>query len=118
MSGTGNASVDVQRMLSLDAGALEKLRCGCRDHGSEGCCSCCCGPHPFPWAGPSDGAIREREVHLKKLIPAAKALLAAAQGALAEGATTAAEIRDVQRLEIWLGRLFVEEERYRKPPKK
>lgn len=117
MSGTGG-STDVQRMLSLDASALQGQKCGWHGHGSDGCCCCGGAHHAMPWAGPSTGALEERAKHLKRLVPAAKALLAAAQDALAEGATTAAEIRDMQRLEIWLGRLLVEEEMHRPPPRK
>jgi len=110
MSGTGSLATDVQRLISLDARALGRLDCGCgcACHAVERCCSC--GGHP-EWAGPSDAALKDRAKHLGPLIRAAKALLDAAQKALAEGATSAAEIRDMQRLEIWLGRLLVEEDR-------
>jgi len=116
MSGTGQGSGDVQKLLSLDAGALQGKKCGCSGHGGE--CCCCTPHHGFPWVGPSDTALKERAVFLEQLIPAAKELLAVAQKALTVGATTAAEIRDMQRLEYWLGRLLVEQEMHRKPPKK
>lgn len=102
MSGTGSAAVDTPKMLALDLSSLDKPGgCGCS-------CQCCCGGGQPPWAGPSRDAVVERLQHLPGLIDSAKALLKRAQAALAEGATSAAEIRDMQRLEIWLARMIVE----------
>jgi hypothetical protein len=109
MSGTGSAAVDTPKMLALDLSALEKPEgCGCS-------CACCGGGGHSPWAGPSHDAVEGRLEHLDGLIDAAKALLARAQLALADGATSAAEIRDMQRLEIWLARMVVEKARLRPP---
>jgi hypothetical protein len=45
------------------------------------------------------------------MIEAAKALIGAARRALDAGATTAAEIKDMQRVEIWLARLIADQDR-------
>lgn len=111
MPGTGSNPADEPRLLAMSVEDLSRS-CGCR-------CECCGGEAPF-WCGPrgpSDEALKERARYLGRLIAQAKALLSTAQEALGVGATTAAEVRDMQRLEVWLGRLLVEESR-RPPPKK
>ena len=103
---------DAPKLLAMSANELWKSGCGC---------GCGCGGEEVPFGrrypAPSVQAVAERARYLARLIEQAKALLATAQAALAEGATTAAEIRDMQRLEAWLGRLVVEEAMHR-PAKK
>lgn len=61
-------------------------------------------PHP----GHCTSAAETRKKFLKELLPAADGLLKIAHRALRVGATTAQEIRDTQRVELWLARLVVE----------
>jgi hypothetical protein len=115
MSGTGSNPADAPRLLAMSIDELSRPACGC------GCgCECCGGEAPFGRRppGPSDEALKERARYLGRLIAEAKALLLTAQEALRVGATTAAEIRDMQRLEVWLGRLLVEEVLHPPPKKK
>lgn len=101
---------DAPKLLAMSANELWKSGCGCGCGGEEV-------PFGRRYVAPSVKAVAERAKYLGSLIEQAKALLATAQAALAEGATTAAEIRDMQRLEAWLGRLVVEEAMHR-PAKK
>jgi hypothetical protein len=105
MPSTGNNPKDVPTLLAMSAGALSRPTCTCG-------CGCCATDAPFgrpPPPGPTDEALRQRLRYVERLVPEARALLDTAREALAAGATTAAEIRDMQQLELWFGRLLVEQ---------
>lgn len=104
MGDTGLNPKDQPKILAMSYHALSRPTCTCG-------CTCCAGEAPFHRIedGPSAPAVKERMRFVERLIPKAKALLVVAREALDEGATTAAEIRDMQHLEIWFGRLLAEE---------
>ncbi len=100
MSSGSNPS-DQPKLLAMTIDQLSAHPCGCG-------CRCGCERHeghahePFgrEHPGHTGEAEKARAGFRKDLIKQAKELLATAQRALAEGATTADEIRDMQRLEI------------------
>lgn len=113
MSGTGANPKDVPHLLAMSFDELSRPPCTCG-------CACCAGAAPFGKlpAGPSEEAIKERRRYLERLIPQVKDLLVTAREALAAGATTAAELRDMQQLEVWFGRLLAEQALERQDKKK
>ena len=104
MSGTGANPKDVPQLLAMSMDALSRPQCACG-------CACCAGEAPFGRVppGPSDEAMKERRRYVERLVPQVKDLLVTAREALAAGATTAAEIRDMQQLQVWFGRLLAEQ---------
>jgi hypothetical protein len=113
MSDSGNNPSDKPKILAMSYHALSRPACTCG-------CACCASDAPFgrPEDGPSKKAVEERMRYVERLIPKAKALLVVAREALDAGATTAAEIRDMQQLEIWFGRLLAEQALEGQEPKK
>mgnify|MGYP001270300394 CR=1 FL=1 len=104
MPSSGNNPQDVPKLLAMSIHELSRPPCACG-------CACCAGEAPFGRLppGPSDEAMKERRRFVERLIPQVKDLLVTAREALAAGATTAAEIRDMQQVEIWFGRLLAEQ---------
>jgi hypothetical protein len=104
MPDTGNNPKDQIKLIATSYNALARPTCTCG-------CACCASEAPFGRIedGPSASAVKERMRYVERLIPKAKALLVVAREALEAGATTAAEIRDMQQLEIWFGRLLAEQ---------
>ncbi len=113
MGDTGANPKDVPRILAMSVNELSRPPCACG-------CACCAGDAPFGKLppGPSAEAMRERRRYVERLVPEVKALLLTAREALENGATTAAEIRDMQQLEVWFGRLLAEQALEGEGPKK
>ena len=119
MPGSGSDPSDPQPKLAMTVAALSRSPCSCS------CCTCGAGEEEGPFGRDhhdhlSEAAIKQRAPFLVRLLAEAKALHATAQQAFLVGATSAAEIRDMQRLQLWLGRLIVETARSKSPrgPKK
>jgi hypothetical protein len=115
MPNSGSDPGDSNSMLSLSIDRLSCLcRCGCEHEHEHGHGHGSLFGRGFP--GHSQHAHEERARFLDALLGQSRALLGTAREALAAGATTADEILDMQRLEIWFARLVAEKAEGERPP--
>lgn len=115
---SGNNPGDSRSLLgeTIDEMTETEGTSGAGGGGAAGAARIARGPFDVGCPGHTKEAAAARAEVRPRLLGAAKGLLAVAQEALVSGATTAQEIRSMQRLEVWVARLVAEEAGWNPPP--